>query len=131
MTTKTPRPKVIVTEALIRDARESRTGKDFVSDEADPPPGRKPFTGTIHSSSSRVIIQAIKAAHPGARRVFVDLQSIRFSDRKKGLRFTYWTPEVVQRALMRMDCGNPVEPFAFDLEEPVRTSKAAAEAADK
>ncbi|MHC5072002.1 MAG: hypothetical protein ACYTGO_16115, partial [Planctomycetota bacterium] len=68
--------------------------------------------------------QAVKAAHPKARRVSVDLQAIRFSDWEKGLRFFYLTPRVVQVALLRMDHGQPVEPFAFNLKEPICTSKA-------
>ena len=121
-----PRPKVVVTKALIKDAREGRTGEDFITDNREFAAfDVQMFSGTAYPSSRRAIAQAVKAAHPGVRRVSVDLQAIQFSDWERGLRFTYLTPRVVQVALLRMDQGEPVKPFAFSLGEPICTSKAA------
>jgi hypothetical protein len=55
--------------------------------------------------------------------ILVDLQSIRWSDLKKGKRYTYLTPARAQRAIIRFDRGEAVEPFAFTLAEPVRVRK--------
>lgn len=41
----------------------------------------------------------------------VDLQSIRFSDPSRGLRYVYLTPRIAQEALILFDEGRPVPPF--------------------
>ncbi len=66
---------------------------------------------TKRKSDSCMIAQAVKAAYPDAAHVAVDIQTIRFSDMKKGYRFTYLTPRVGQLAIIQFDQGNPPEPF--------------------
>ncbi len=66
-------------------------------------------------SSHCMIAEAIKAAYPEASMVAVDLQTIRFSDPKKGLRFTYLTPRQAQVALVQFDQGTDVTPFSVRL----------------
>jgi len=62
-----------------------------------------------------MIAEAVKLAVPGARRVSVDLQTIRFTDPTRDLRFTYLTPRVGQVALVDFDQGDRPEPFGFRL----------------
>lgn len=93
MTTKKPRgPKaiVIVTEDII----EAAIPRD---------------------SSHCMIAEAIKKAFPGARNVSVDLQTIRFTDPEKPLRYTYLTPRPAAVALVNFDSGEKPEPFAVRL----------------
>ncbi len=66
-------------------------------------------------SSHCMIAEAVKASYPGAAKVSVDLQTIRFSDPKRGLRFTYLTPRVAQVALIKFDQGILPEPMSFRL----------------
>lgn len=68
-------------------------------------------------SSHCMIAEAVKHARPTAENVSVDLQSIRFSERKRELRYVYLTPRVAQRALIDFDQGDPVMPFEFWLED--------------
>jgi hypothetical protein len=62
-----------------------------------------------------MIAESVRAAYPNARWVMVDLQSIRFTDRKKGFRYTYMTPRLVQRKLINFDQGIKPAPFTFHL----------------
>lgn len=66
-------------------------------------------------SSHCMIAEAVKTAFPGAAYVSVDLQTIRFSDPEKHLRYTYLTPRTAQIALVNFDQGRTPEPFAFRL----------------
>lgn len=70
---------------------------------------------TQRHSGHCMIAEAVKVAYPNARRVSVDLQTIRFSDYSKGLRYTYLTPRVGQVALVKFDQGMKPEPFAVQL----------------
>jgi hypothetical protein len=45
--------------------------------------------------------------------VYVDLQTIRWSDRKTGKRYTALTPTVAAQLLVDFDQGKPLEPVAF------------------
>ncbi len=56
-------------------------------------------------SSHCLWAEAIKSAYPGASRVSVDLQTMRFTDPAKGLRYTYLTPRIAQVALVNFDQG--------------------------
>lgn len=62
-----------------------------------------------------MIAEAVKAAFPGSTFVSVDLQTIRFSEPEKHLRYTYLTPRVAQIALVNFDQGRKPEPFTFQL----------------
>jgi hypothetical protein len=69
-----------------------------------------------NDSSHCMIAEAVKAAFPGAIRVSVDLQTIRFSDPVKRLRYVYLTPRAAQVALIRFDGGERPDPFSMRLQ---------------
>jgi len=75
-------------------------------------------------SSHCMIADAIKAQVPGATRVSVDLQSIRFTDRKRGVRYLYLTPGLAQVSLLRFDQGETVEPFVLKAPRPAQVTAA-------
>lgn len=62
-----------------------------------------------------MIATAVKMAVPNARFVSVDVQTIRFTDPVKRLRYTYLTPRVAQVALVNFDMGDLPEPFTVRL----------------
>lgn len=63
-----------------------------------------------------MIAEAIKRVVPGASGVSVDLATIRWTDREKGLRYIYLTPRIGQLSLLQFDQGdNEIEPFSFQL----------------
>lgn len=66
-------------------------------------------------SSHCMIAEAIRDRYPNASAIAVDLQTIRFSDREKRLRYTYLTPRIVQLAIVRFDQGLDQDPFQFSL----------------
>lgn len=63
-----------------------------------------------------MIAESVKVAYPDATKVAVDVQTIRFSDLKKGYRFTYLTPRTAQVHLIQWDRGGvKPEPFSFQI----------------
>jgi len=64
-------------------------------------------------SNHCMIAEAVKIAFPEARAIAVDLATIRFSDPKKQLRYTYMTPRIAQVALVNFDQKRKPEPFTF------------------
>lgn len=60
-----------------------------------------------------MVAESIKAQLPGMTKVAVDIQTIRMTDLKKGLRYTYLTPRVVQEAIIDFDEGQRIVPFSF------------------
>lgn len=71
-----------------------------------------------------MIADAIKAKLPDVSHVVVDLQSIRYTDRRKGRRLTFWTPLLAQRMLLAFDNGGEFDlggevvrlaPFDFNI----------------
>jgi hypothetical protein len=74
-----------------------------------------------------MVAEAIKDAIPGATKVHVDLQTIRFTmvDARTGrkIRRTYLTPGKPQTALVRFDGGLLVEPFSFRLPTPMHVNE--------
>lgn len=66
-------------------------------------------------SSHCMIAEAVKRARPDATHVSVDLQTIRFTDPKKHLRYSYLTPRVAQLSLISFDQGETPQPFSFRL----------------
>lgn len=62
-----------------------------------------------------MIATAVRMAYPTARHVSVDVQTIRFTDPDKMLRFTWLTPRVAQVALVNYDMGDLPEPFTVRL----------------
>src|SRR5262245_52377294 len=72
-------------------------------------------TACRKNSSHCMIADAIKTAIPKAAFVSVDLQTIRWTDKDKGLRYTYLTPRAAQDALVRFDRGIQPPPFLLTL----------------
>lgn len=67
------------------------------------------------NSNSCMIAEAIKELYPKFSHVAVDLQSIRMTDREKGVRYIYLTPRVAQVALVLFDKGKRMRPISFTL----------------
>lgn len=65
-----------------------------------------------------MIAEAIKKSYPDATHVSVDLATIRFTDIKRGLRFTYLTPRIAQVQLVKFDQGVEPPPFDFQIRSP-------------
>lgn len=51
--------------------------------------------------------------------ISVDTQAIKFSDPKTGMRVTFLTPPAAQNSILRWDRGIEVQPFVFNLDQPV------------
>src|SRR6266704_51306 len=67
--------------------------------------------GIKRDSKHCMFAEAIKKAYPGARKIAVDLATVRLTDPKKRLRFTYLTPRIMQVQLVRYDQGRELAPF--------------------
>ena len=67
------------------------------------------------NSGHCAVSDAVKLAAPWATHVASDLQSIRLTDPRKGLRYTYLTPRTAQLALIAYDQGKVPPPFEFSL----------------
>ena len=77
------------------------------------------------NSSHCMIAEAVKAASPGNHKyVTVDLQCIRYTDSKRGKRYTHLTPPLAQARLVQFDLGVPQAPFSFILDHPIQIRKA-------
>lgn len=70
---------------------------------------------TTGDSAHCMIADAIAAQIPDAKSITVDLQTIRWSNRKRGERYIYLTPPDAQDALVLFDQGYAVEPFSIRL----------------
>lgn len=66
-------------------------------------------------SSHCMAKEAIKEGHPQFTHIAVDLQSIRITERAKGVRYIYLTPRKVQQAIVYFDQGLRMRPFKFKL----------------
>ena len=75
------------------------------------------------TSGHCLIADAIKASIPDTAFVSVDLQTIRFTDRKSALRYVYLTPPDAQDALISFDQGEEISPFQFKLNRAIRISQ--------
>ncbi len=71
-------------------------------------------------SSYCMIAETIERARPHAVAVTVDLQAIRYTDRKNGERYVWMTPPGAQKALIAFDQGEPVAPFTVSLRTPIQ-----------
>jgi hypothetical protein len=72
-------------------------------------------TAVRHSSGHCMVADAIRANVPGASHISVDLQTIRWSEKARGLRYTYLTPRIAQDALVKFDRGLQPKPFELSL----------------
>lgn len=68
-----------------------------------------------HCMTAVAVTNACNRRHIDATHVAVDIQTIRFSDPARGLRYVYLTPRPVQDKILRWDQGMVVEPFSFIL----------------
>lgn len=71
--------------------------------------------GVRGNSKTCMIAEAIKEAFPNARVVSVDVQTCRFTDPTRGLRYTYLTPRAGQKPLLDFDEGINPQPFTLTL----------------
>ena len=67
----------------------------------------------VKDSSRCVVATAIARSIPGAQRISVDVQSIRFT--VGGERFVYLTPYSVSGYVVAFDAGDDIHPFKFGL----------------
>ena len=67
-----------------------------------------------------VVTQAIARAIPDATRIETDTQTIRFS--RNGQRLMFLTPNAVTGYIIGFDAGDPIEPFAFQLRNPIQAA---------
>lgn len=74
-----------------------------------------------------MIADSIQAQVPSAKFIQVDIQSIRFSDKERGIRYIYLTPPIAQQRILEFDKGKKVAPFEFTLsqghERPIRKDR--------
>lgn len=64
------------------------------------------YERSVQSNSGGCLVaDAIKRQFPEMTNVVVDMATIRFSDRKRGVRYTYLTPEEAQHVLLAYDQG--------------------------
>ncbi len=73
------------------------------------------------SSNSCMLADGVRHAVASANYVHADLQSIRFTDQDKGVRYKYFTPPEAQKALIDFDQGNKVEPFTCILKDGTKS----------
>ena len=77
----------------------------------------------LPAESRHCMIQlAIQRQIPAANHIIVDIQTIRWSDRTKGLRYTYFTPAKVIATMVAWDEGMKPAPFEFELRGPQVTT---------
>jgi hypothetical protein len=78
-----------------------------------------------NNSMRCVVAQAIARTIPGATRIDVDTQSVRWTE--GGERQIYLTPYSVSGYVIAFDAGDPIEPFTFVLDDrrrvPVKTQR--------
>lgn len=64
-------------------------------------------------SSHCMVADAVRDAFPSATSIAVDMQTIRFTDPKKGLRYAYLTPRDVAVGIVEWDEGILPTPYGF------------------
>jgi hypothetical protein len=74
-------------------------------------------------SGACLIADAIKAQYPHLSGVVVDMATIRVTDRKRGLRFTYLTPDDAQMVLLSFDQGWSNPTSELTIRRAVKVSK--------
>jgi len=72
-------------------------------------------------SSHCMIAESVKKMYPEAKYVSVDIQTIRFSNRKKKERYVYLTPRNAQVAIVEFDVGIHPDPFDVYVRHGVTT----------
>lgn len=81
-------------------------------------------TAIPKDSGHCAIADAIRRQWPDVRNVSVDLATIRWTDRAKGERYVYLTPQPAQQLLLAFDQGwrDRLVALSFRLEPPVQVS---------
>ena len=76
---------------------------------------QKHFDEALRANSSHCAIAfAIRDAVPAARRISVDIQTIRWTDSKRGVRYCFLTPHVAQQdVIIPFDQGEECKPVTF------------------
>jgi hypothetical protein len=69
----------------------------------------------VNDSSRCVVATAVARSIPGASRISVDVQTIRFT--LSGERFVYLTPPAVTGYVIAFDAGEEIHPFRFRLRQ--------------
>jgi hypothetical protein len=72
-------------------------------------------TAEARSSSHCMWADAVRVAYPTAKSVSVDVQTIRFTDPAKKLRYVYLTPRAAQVSLVLFDQGLHTNPMSVQL----------------
>src|SRR5262245_53549082 len=62
-----------------------------------------------------MVADAIKEAFPNAIRIRVDMQTIRWTDPVRKLRYIHLTPARAQQYVINFDAGDTIKPFRFRL----------------
>jgi hypothetical protein len=72
-------------------------------------------------SSHCIIAMAVASALPHVRHISVDLQSIRFTDPKKHLRYTFLTPHLARDIVIGFDQGEreKLKPVTFSMKPAI------------
>jgi hypothetical protein len=86
----------------------------------------------VADSSHCIYADAVKAACPWATHISVDVQTIRFTDPRRGLRYTYLTPRSAQIGIIKFDQGHgDIQPHRVQLRNGQVTRSGARRAAGK
>lgn len=107
-----------MTDEQVKVVRERRPRSPMVTVTATPEIIEKAIPA---NSGHCVWADAVKQAYPDAQRISVDLATIRFTDPKKGQRYTYLTPRSVQVSLVNFDQGIKPEPMSVRLKGGIVT----------
>lgn len=77
----------------------------------------------VSDSYKCVVAQAIARTIPDSTRIEVDVQTIRFTRMETGKRYVYLTPYTVQGYVVAFDAGDVIEPFRFQLRNPLTVKR--------
>jgi len=101
-----------IVEAPVRIIRERRPRAPRISLSTTPDIIDRALP---RNSGHCVWADAVAEAVPDAKYISVDLQTIRFTDAKRGCRYTYLTPRTVQVDLVNFDLGVKPQPTTIRL----------------
>ncbi len=73
--------------------------------------------GKPRDSKHCMIADAVRAVFPDAQYIAADLATIRLTDPRRKLRYTYMTPRRGQVHLVKFDQGHKLEPFSMTLRD--------------
>ncbi len=80
------------------------------------------------NSGHCMFAEAIRAEYPDAKRISVDLATMRYT--RKDKRYVHLTPRRAQEMLVAFDQGATMAPFSFQLQQPVQVVQARAARTD-